>query len=1104
MGGLKELWVLRYHWPLVVLLGLFLCLATTFSIFLPLGEAADETDHFALVRFIAEHGRPPLTISERNAIGPKGDASPVYHGLVALLSQHVDFTLLPALPETQANPKRLIPTDGFKANRVFHTEDELFPWRGVVLAWHLARLVSVPLGAVTIIATYLTALSLVSHRRNLAAATAAFVAFLPRFIINSAVVNDDTLVVPLVALAVYMMVRIAQGSHKRHTFLLLGLLMGLAAVTKYHGFVLLPEATLLCVVLAWRTAAYSPFSCQVWLTWLRRWAWMMVAFVLTAGWWFGFLIIRFNQVAELGWVRGLMAPFGDPVLTTGLSRLLEMPASATPGDTFGWSDWAELLFRSFWLTYGWLHIFAPTWVYWALGVWCLLAAAGLGAWLVKRSVTGCGQTGPRVRLLDLSTWRWDIIILVLHLLIYLGIVTMRQISRPARETAQGRHLYPALTALAFFIAYGLSVLPELARDLARSVRSRLLAPHGAQRVAGKIHVQTWGTLWLFSLPSALLMLSVVALPSIILPRYLPYLPIRTFHPKGVPIEHRLDVSFAPGLRFLGYDLPMLSDAESPSFEAGAGIPITMHWYAGASQARDHLVRLCLQDTQGRETLCTYAYPLDGRYPMRAWEVGYWIRDEMIIPTSACLSEGVYMLKLELLPLQVDSAATFVDTKSPRHEPVTLGHIYLKASARGTKVPPRVEVWTAQGLLRQEILRVSQLRQGFTVFVRQTTNAPAEGENPLGWLASRKDSAQKWWPTASHIVCHLPGGEEILAHSFITDASVRPGEYLLQTSEGSETSLLVQVATRWRDFDVPAHVAMHQETTVVRCDEGDPDPCIELVHYELERSPRWPGENISITLHWRSRQMMSQPYVIVFYLLDHMARIGGQLNWSLGGHYPNVLWAPGEYVPETYQLPVYPHAPPGLYTIQLGLFYTTNERGGGAYTWLPLKSVSSQMPPDRLYLGQIRVKDVAEGGTPSHPRLVTLGDQIQLLGYDLSPSLGTPLSLGQTLRLTLYWQALRPPEGDYTVFTQLLGPDGLVWGQQDNQPQGGRYPTSQWEVNQTVVDRYELSLRSDAPQGSYRLLVGMYLLASGRRLPAVLSNGTRLPNDAISLADLHVE
>jgi hypothetical protein len=131
----------------------------------------------------------------------------------------------------------------------------------------------------------------------------------------------------------------------------------------------------------------------------------------------------------------------------------------------------------------------------------------------------------------------------------------------------------------------------------------------------------------------------------------------------------------------------------------------------------------------------------------------------------------------------------------------------------------------------------------------------------------------------------------------------------------------------------------------------------------------------------------------------------------------------------------------------------------------------------------------------------LGSQIQLSGYDLSSE---QLVVNEPLHLTLYWQAINQPRTDYTVFTQLIGPDGLVWGQQDNQPQGGRYPTTAWAVQDRVVDRYELTLREGAPPGQYRLLVGMYDLATGQRLTAIGEGGTRLPDDAILLTTLTVE
>jgi len=69
--------------------------------------------------------------------------------------------------------------------------------------------------------------------------------------------------------------------------------------------------------------------------------------------------------------------------------------------------------------------------------------------------------------------------------------------------------------------------------------------------------------------------------------------------------------------------------------------------------------------------------------------------------------------------------------------------------------------------------------------------------------------------------------------------------------------------------------------------------------------------------------------------------------------------------------------------------------------------------------------------------------------------------------------------DYANETILVGPDGQVWAQQDNQPQADRYPTTFWELRDMVVDRYKLSLREGAPAGQYQLL-GNYSGISGNR------------------------
>jgi len=99
-----------------------------------------------------------------------------------------------------------------------------------------------------------------------------------------------------------------------------------------------------------------------------------------------------------------------------------------------------------------------------------------------------------------------------------------------------------------------------------------------------------------------------------------------------------------------------------------------------------------------------------------------------------------------------------------------------------------------------------------------------------------------------------------------------------------------------------------------------------------------------------------------------------------------------------------------------------------------------------------------------------GKTIMLLGAEVPQS---DLSAGDWLRFNLVWQADQLADANLTVFTQLIGPDGQVWGQQDNQPGGGWYGTSLWLPGQPVVDAYAFQISPNAPPGVYRLITGLY-------------------------------
>lgn len=112
---------------------------------------------------------------------------------------------------------------------------------------------------------------------------------------------------------------------------------------------------------------------------------------------------------------------------------------------------------------------------------------------------------------------------------------------------------------------------------------------------------------------------------------------------------------------------------------------------------------------------------------------------------------------------------------------------------------------------------------------------------------------------------------------------------------------------------------------------------------------------------------------------------------------------------------------------------------------------------------------------------------RLLGFDVQPEAARP---GQTVQVTLYWQALAPDSEDYVLFAQLFGRGGAKVGQRDTFPGLGHYPTRLWQPGQVIVDRVPVPVAEDAAGPSrLRLDVGLYPRGkSGERLGVVDSQG----------------
>jgi mannosyltransferase len=142
--------------------------------------------------------------------------------------------------------------------------------------------------------------------------------------------------------------------------------------------------------------------------------------------------------------------------------------------------------------------------------------------------------------------------------------------------------------------------------------------------------------------------------------------------------------------------------------------------------------------------------------------------------------------------------------------------------------------------------------------------------------------------------------------------------------------------------------------------------------------------------------------------------------------------------------------------------------------------------------------VPSEATPAQRLDARLGQSITLLGYTLESDAVRP---GDSVRLTLFWQALDKVTASYTVFTHVVDPAGKPVAQTDSPPLGGTAPTDAWQVGATIVDRYAIAIPPDAPPGRYELRVGMYHWPDLVRLPVTL-NG-KPAGDHVPLATIQV-
>lgn len=374
------------NWLRLILL-LFVLLGLMYALTTPAFEASDELWHYPMVRHLADGNPLPVQVFDPALAGPwKQEASqpPLYYYAAAALTFWIDTADMAEVRRENPHVDNGIITQDGNINLVLH-DPQADPWVGTLLAVRIVRIFSVLLGAITVYLTYRIAAAAAPSRPEIALGAAAINAFLPMFLFISGAVNNDNLAIMLASLALLLMIlsvagQVPPGPTRRSMpwrWLLLGVVIGAALLTKEGTIGLIPMAFGTAVVVAWQErrqqiAATDPGAALprdlagIAGRALALFTLSLIPVMLIAGWWYWRNVQLYGD--WLGW-NAFIAVLGQRGHPASLNQL--------------WGERQGFL-MAFWGLFGGVNVPMPSWIYTVLNSLLIIAVIGF-IWVAFRA-----------------------------------------------------------------------------------------------------------------------------------------------------------------------------------------------------------------------------------------------------------------------------------------------------------------------------------------------------------------------------------------------------------------------------------------------------------------------------------------------------------------------------------------------------------------------------------------------------------------------------------------------------------------------------------------------------------------------------------------------
>ncbi|HEY3343253.1 MAG TPA: glycosyltransferase family 39 protein, partial [Anaerolineae bacterium] len=309
-------------------------------------------------------------------------------------------------------------------NSYLHGHEGDFPYQGVALGVHLARLVSIAFGLMTLWAVSRLARAITPDRPAVGLLAAALVGSVPGFLYVHATITNDVAPILFVTLSLWMVARIVREGPRVRLALAGGAFAALTLLSKLNGAWIIGIVCLAIILSAWNHRRERPLRTAIIPLALSLGLW-----VLLAGGWIAFTLVQKD-------------PLGLAIHATDSQQ---NPFRLAFSSNINLLDDVQVYLMSTWYSAGWSSITGPGWIYETFDQLYLVGMLGA----IGLSV----QTTLRLRKGDHSVAAGFVIAVCLALAVGFAIAGGAY-WRLVYGWRLGRLLYPGLVAAAVLAAIG--------------------------------------------------------------------------------------------------------------------------------------------------------------------------------------------------------------------------------------------------------------------------------------------------------------------------------------------------------------------------------------------------------------------------------------------------------------------------------------------------------------------------------------------------------------------------------------------------------------------------------------------------------------------------